>query len=131
MGVTSPHTRYVHTPPTPFYTISYTAYTLLCHFILYLNSSLLATFYTLSFIDYIHEATHSSTHPASATHPTHHIEYSPTTFYTLSFIDYIHEATHLLTLLTLLTLHTLHTLPTYINLLNLQYIYIYITIYYH
>ncbi len=48
------------------------------------NSSLLATFYTLSFIDYIHEATHlltlspypryspySSTHATHAAHATH------------------------------------------------------------
>ena len=36
---------YIYTPPPP-------------PFILHLNSSLLATFYSLSFLDYIHEATH-------------------------------------------------------------------------
>ncbi len=71
---------------------------------IYINSPLLATFYTLSFLDYIHEATHlltlltlltllissrySSTQATHATHATH-----------------------------------LH------HLLNLQYIYIYVYIY--
>ena len=45
--------------------VSYTPYTLLNYtihrlhpFILYLNSPLLATFYTSSFLDFIHEATY-------------------------------------------------------------------------
>jgi hypothetical protein len=43
------------TPPAPFYTISYTPNTLLYYILI---ARLLATFYTLSFLDYIHEATH-------------------------------------------------------------------------
>jgi hypothetical protein len=42
-GTPKPYTLYPPPPPP---------------FILYLKSSLLATFYTLSFLDYIHEATH-------------------------------------------------------------------------
>jgi hypothetical protein len=49
-----------HTPPTPLCTISYTADTLIIY--QYLDSLLLPTFYTLSFIDYIHDATHLLTH---------------------------------------------------------------------
>ena len=69
-------------------------------FILYLTSSLLATFYTLSFLDYIHE--HLLTLPDSPYSP-----YSST------------HAPHLTRL----------TLLTDINLLNLQYACMYVCIY--